>query len=134
MSGLLLFATVSRSDVGHTQSSAAATGPGTGTGTGPNAHGHRHAGPMHPGVAPTRPDTVLPPTQNDPGAPGALWKYEQLTPAEQAYIDNVSDPTGWERTNAAFTSAVGEQSNAAAANAAASKLGIDNLAEEGVVR
>src|SRR5438105_14891741 len=45
----------------------------------------------------------------DPGPADSLWKYEDLTPDEQAYVDRNRDPKGWDQINDAFAKAVAER-------------------------
>lgn len=81
------------------------------------------------------PDPHVPNTigQTDPGPASALWEYTDLSPGEQAWVDRNRDTTGWDQTNRAFGQAVAEQAQAAAARDAATQLGLDDVADEGVV-
>lgn len=80
------------------------------------------------------PDPNVPMTigQTDPGPASALWEYSDLSPREQAWVDRNRDTTGWDHINQAFGKAAGEQARAAAARDAATQLGLDDLAGEGV--
>lgn len=65
----------------------------------------------------------------DPGA----WRYQDLSADEQAVAERGRDATGWAEVNAGFASATGEQAKRAAAEAAATQLGVSDVAEIGVV-
>ncbi len=85
-----------------------------------------------PGTATTTPpkDPFAP---YDVGPASAIWSYQDLAPAERAVVDRGLDTTGWDETNAAFSTASGEQAKRAAAAAAANQLGVAGLAATGVV-
>ncbi|MBA3394138.1 MAG: hypothetical protein H0T89_15935 [Deltaproteobacteria bacterium] len=69
----------------------------------------------------------------DPGPPEALWQYAQLGAAEKTVVDHGRDTGGWSSVHDGFRNAVLEQQPAFAAGAAASQLGIADLATLGVV-
>jgi hypothetical protein len=71
--------------------------------------------------------------QTDPGPASALWHRADLSPEEQAYVDNAAIQPNDEAINTAYASAMVEQAAHAAEVAAADALGIDGLGTEGVV-
>jgi hypothetical protein len=70
----------------------------------------------------------------DPGPESALWKYEDLTPAEKKVADRGRDTTGWRGIHDAYRAAVLERVPRIRAQAAASKIGAHDLETLGVVR
>src|SRR5687767_9210787 len=66
------------------------------------------------------------PTPNDK-SPKPLWRYEDLTPPEQANVDRNRDATGWAPIHDAFAAASAERAHQAAAASAAAQLGISNI-------
>lgn len=127
MSVVLLVAVASRSDSGPPSTSnrpslpaAAAEEPITGT-----------PAVSRPGNETRRHDPFTP---YDIGPPGTkAWTYNDLSPAEKAYVDRNRDVTGGKKTQDAFASAVKERAQHAAGAAAAHQLGVDDLSETGVV-
>jgi hypothetical protein len=72
-------------------------------------------------------------TQTDPGPASALWHRADLTPTEQAYLDQAAVNPNAEAIGAAYASAMSERAAEAAASAAADELGLEGLGSEGVV-
>lgn len=70
----------------------------------------------------------------DPGPPEHLWRYEDLTAEEKKVVDEGRDTTGWEQVHVAYRSAIAERLPAIRAQAAASQVGICDVARLGVVR
>jgi hypothetical protein len=120
--GVLLLTATSRSDVAPAEAPASPTPidePITGS-------------PIV--LAPGTTSSVPPKDPFAPYDPGpAIWSYTDLSAAERALADRGRDTTGWPETNSAFATASREQAERAAAAAAASQLGIANVAETGVV-
>jgi hypothetical protein len=61
------------------------------------------------------------------------WSYADLSPAEKAEVDRGRDVTGWDQVHNAYAAATAERAHQAAGDAAAHQLGVDNLAQTGVV-
>jgi hypothetical protein len=61
------------------------------------------------------------------------WSYAQLSAADKAVADKGRDVTGWAATNQAFAAASTLRAKDAASTAAASQLGVEDLATTGVV-
>ena len=70
---------------------------------------------------------------HDPGPPEAIWKYEDLTPAERRVVDRGRDVSGWANIHAQYNAALQERQPLIRASAAASQLGAHDLATLGVV-
>jgi hypothetical protein len=74
--------------------------------------------------------------QKDPFAPFSAEggvPYDELSATEKAAVDRNRDVTGWQPRHDAFAAAVRERSRLARAESAQHQLGLDNLAETGVV-
>ena len=79
-------------------------------------------------------EQMAPFTMYSHGGSNAVWSYSQLTPAEQAYIDNEPSTGGdWSAINDAYATASRERAQEAAASAASTQLGLPNAAAIGVV-
>ena len=123
---LLFFAATSRSDVGPAMSNV--PGPPAAAGDEPITGS--------PAASAAGSETLRhdPFTRYDIGAPGTKgWSYRDLRPDEKAYSDRVRQAPIAARTADGFAAAVKERAQHAGGNAAASMLGIDNLASTGVV-
>ncbi len=86
------------------------------------------------------------PVMPKPGAPSAAphpfeqpvpdpkaWKYEDLTPKEREVVDRGRDTEAWRDVHAAYESAILERLPQIQAQAAASQVGVHDLATIGVV-
>lgn len=100
--------------------------------------------PASPEPEPTLENPVMPAPgaatpQHDPfkpydiGGASAAWAYEDLKPAEQEAADRGADATRWDAINAGYAAASREQNQKDSARALARQLGLDNLAQTGVI-
>lgn len=128
LGGVLLIAATSRSDVALPSTSstpALPAGPAT-------------AEPVSGTPATSAPGDETPAhdpfTPYDIGPPGTkAWTYADLPASEKAQAALHADTTNWDNVNNAYAAAAAEHAHQAASDAAAHQLGVENLAETGVV-
>ena len=72
-------------------------------------------------------------TQYETGGTEAAWSYESLGAEEKVVADRNRDVTGWKGVHDAYREAAIERAAQAVADAAAHRLGVDDLGTTGVV-
>jgi hypothetical protein len=128
LGGVLLIAATSRSDVAAPEATSPPSLPAGGAAAEPISG---TAAVSAPGEETAAHDPF---TLYDIGPPGTkAWTYGELSASEKAEADLRADTTSWDQVNNAFAAAAAERAHQAASDAAAHQLGIDNLAQTGVV-
>src|SRR5947208_3252484 len=78
-------------------------------------------------------ETVFKPLQPYDIGPDAGVAYSDLSPPEQAAADRNKDTTGWQGIHTSYNHGVVQLAQQAAAQSAASQLGVESLSGTGVV-